>query len=56
MLHGVDMDRIAGLDDATLVGNTDYFAFLRVELHHPLFLRSGIVSVLHSSISYDMEH
>jgi hypothetical protein len=36
MLQGVAMDKKAGLDDAPLVGNMDYFAFLRVEAHHPI--------------------
>jgi hypothetical protein len=36
MLQDVAMDGIAGLDVAPLVGNTDYFAFLRIETHHPI--------------------
>jgi hypothetical protein len=36
MLQGVAMSGIAGLDDALVVGDTDYIAFLRVEAHLPI--------------------
>jgi hypothetical protein len=35
MLQSVAMGGMAGLDDATLVGNMEYFSFLRAEAHHP---------------------